>query len=212
MVRVWRRRFLAVRAMVGVAVAVQVLGCFQAAPHPQDGEPSESVVREERLNNQLEALVLADLGRPFPSDAELAAMFSQHLDVFQQLIRMVHEDAVLVRIAPGFTWTTQTVAWPRPDSELGFTRERWDEYRRIFRLLQLNAGILRRPGERPAVVYLLADTKGLVTGGSVKGYAWSQTMLSPQCESLDAPPTSGARRGICFKFLRNEWNLYYEWN
>jgi hypothetical protein len=211
MTSVSRQRFLAARATIGGAVAVHILGC-QPASHRQVTMPSEVAARQEALDNQFEALVLADLRRPFPSDAELAAVFNEHLDVFDQLIRMVHEDARLVRIAPDFTWTTQTAAWPRPESELGFTRERWDEYRQMFRSLQLKSGVLRRPDERPAVIYLLADTKGLVTGGSIKGYAWSDTALSPQCESLDTPPTSGARRGICFKPLRNDWYLYYEWD
>jgi hypothetical protein len=155
-----------------------------------------------------EDLVLADLRRPFPSDAELGDRLLKHRKDFEQLVAMAKADKELVRIAPDFTWTRSSVAWRRPASELGFTVERWNEYRRLFHTLGLEAGILR-PWDRPDAIYLLAQTKGIVTAGSSKGYAYSDSALEPQCESLEKRETGG-QSGICFKRLGGEWYLYLE--
>jgi hypothetical protein len=153
-------------------------------------------------------LVLADLRRPFPTDADLSHRLADHRKDFEQLVAMAKTDKELLRIAPDFTWTSRSVAWPRPASELGFTVERWDEYRRLFHTLGLEAGVLR-PWDHRDAVYLLVQTKGLVTGGSTKGYAFSETPLDPQCESLDKPEAV-AHPEICFKPLGGNWYLYLQ--
>lgn len=48
-----------------------------------------------------------------------------------------------------------------------FSRERWDEYRRLFEQLGLTDGVVKR---EPDLVLLTASSRGLVTGGSAKGY------------------------------------------
>jgi hypothetical protein len=157
-----------------------------------------------------EELVLADLRRPFPSDAHLSKRFAEHRKEFEQLVAMAKADKKVIRIAPDFTFTTKSAAWPRPISELGFTSQRWDEYRRLFQTLGLEAGILRPPDHRDDV-YFLVQTKGLVTGGSVKGYAYSDTALQPRCESLDRPEAIRDTQ-ICFKPLGGKWYVYLEQN
>jgi hypothetical protein len=56
---------------------------------------------------------------------------------------------------------------------------------------------------------LIVQTKGLMIGGSMKGYAYSDTALQPRCDSLDK---SEAIRDveICFKPLGGKWYLYLE--
>jgi hypothetical protein len=154
-----------------------------------------------------EDLVLADLHRPFPTDADLSKRFADHCKEFEQLVEMAKSDKEVVRIAPDFTWTTSSVAWPRPDSELGFSKDRWDTYRRLFRTLSIEAGILR-PWQHRDAVYLLIQTKGLVTGGSMKGYAYSEVPLEPQCDSLDKP--EAVHTEVCFKPLGSSWYLVLE--
>ena len=154
-----------------------------------------------------EDIVLADLRRPFPTDSELIKRFADRRKDLEQLVAMAKTDKDLVRIAPDFTWTTSSVAWPRPDSALGFSKDRWDAYRRLFRTLGLDAGVLRPPEHRDAV-YLLVQTKGLVTGGSTKGYAYSEAPLEPQCHSLDKP--EAVHTDICFKPLGGKWYLFLE--
>ena len=155
-----------------------------------------------------EELILADLRRPFPTDVELTKRLKDHREDFEQLVAMARADKELVRIAPDFTWTTSSVAWPRPASELGFTTQRWDQYRVLFKKLGLEAGILRPPDHRDDV-YLLVQTKGLIIGGSVKGYAYSDTALEPHCGSLDKPEVIPENE-ICFKPVGGKWYLYLQ--
>jgi hypothetical protein len=106
---------------------------------------------ESEVGRVFEELVLTDLRRPFPTDAELNQRLADHRKEFEQLVVMAEADKEVIRIAPDFTCTTTSTAWPRPDSELGFTPQRWDEYRHLFRALGIEAGILRRWDHRDAV-------------------------------------------------------------
>jgi hypothetical protein len=156
-------------------------------------------------------LVLADMRRPFPTDAELSQRLVDHRESFEQLVAMAKADNEVVRIAPDFTWTSTNFGWPRPDSELGFTPQRWDEYRQLFNALGLKGGIVR-PWEHPDAVYLIVDGKGLVIGGSAKGFAYSDTALEPHCDSLDNREVRKARDDteIWFKPLGGKWYLYLQ--
>jgi hypothetical protein len=123
-------------------------------------QPSPDSERE----SVFEKLVLADLRRPFPTDAELSQRLAHGRKDFEQLVAMAKADSELVRIAPDFTCTTSGMAWPGPASELGFTVQRRDEYRRLFHTLGIKAGVLR-PWDPPDAIYLPVQTKGFVTGG-----------------------------------------------
>ena len=156
-------------------------------------------------------LVLADMRRSFPTDAELGQRLAEHRNDFEQLVAMAKADKQLTRIASDFTWTTNNLAWPRPESELGFSVERWNEYRRLFQTLGLEGGVLR-PWDHPDAVYLIVQGKGLVTAGSTKGYAYSDTPLEPRFDSLDNREVHKARdeTETCFKSLDGTWYLYLE--
>jgi hypothetical protein len=146
-----------------------------------------------------------------PSDAALERVFRQHRRTFDHLAVMAEEDRRVVRIARDFTWLEDNSAWPRQESDLGFSTARWDEYREMFRELSLDAGTARTL-DRPDVLFLIASAKGLVTGGSDKGYAYSPLPLEPLGESLDsihAAPSSGVP---AFKRLEGPWYLYVRWD
>ena len=166
---------------------------------------------ESEAARAFEELVLAGLRRPYPTDAELSQRLIDHRKEFEQLVAMAKADKEVIRIAPDFTFTTTSFAWPRPDSELGFTSERWDEYRNLFRALGIEDGILR-PWDHRDAVFLIVQVKGLVTGGSAKGYAYSDTGLEPRCDSLDNREVRKARDEpeICFKPLGGKWYFYLE--
>ena len=192
-----------------VAGPISAVACKQA---PQSRlTRTDSATQQRARDSTFEALVMADVRRPFPTDSELGARWKQHQSPFDQLILMARVDSELVRIAPDFTWTRKSVAWPRAASDLGFSRDRWDQYRGLFKSLGLEAGLLQRPQDEPRVIYLMAQTKGLVTSGSVKGYAYSDAHLEPQCQSLDQS-RGVSRSGICYKPLGGDWYLYLEWD
>jgi hypothetical protein len=204
----WRRAAL----MLAACFALQASPHCGAQAHSTGSHRKPAPAENQDKDREFERLVMEDLRRPLPTDGQLALVFRENKALFERLVGMVQSDANMVRIDPSFTWTTHSVAWPRPERELGIAKERWDEYRRIFALLRLKQGVLRRPDDEPAVIYFIADSKGLVVAGSMKGYSWSEASLSPRCKSLDVPPRSSSEEGRCFKPIAKNWYLYYEWD
>ena len=141
---------------------------------------------------------------PHPSDKALGETFFAHEADFNKLVEMCNVDSHVLRIAPDFTWLDNNAAWPRPESELGFSRQRWDEYRSLFLKLGLTAGVLNY---QPDSVMFLASTRGLVTGGSSKGYAYSLKEPEVIVDSLDNATFSKSR--IAYKRLKGNWYLFY---
>ena len=102
-----------------VAIPVSAVACKQV---PQSRLTlTDSATQQRARDSTFEALVMADVRRPFPTDSELGARWQQHQTLFNRLIVMARVDSELVRIAPDFTWTRNSVAWPRAASDLGFS-------------------------------------------------------------------------------------------
>ncbi len=72
-----------------------------------------------------------------PRDRSLEEAFRSHETDFDKLASMSSVDSKVLRISPSFTRLNDNYAWPRPDAELGFPKERWEEYRRLFSSLGL---------------------------------------------------------------------------
>lgn len=134
-------------------------------------------------------------------------MFAQHEEDFGRLISMSQVDAKVIRIAPDFTWLDDNAKWPRPESELGFSKERWEEYKRLFDKLGLKEGLARDAGGD--TVYLIAHSEGLGTGGSGKGYVYSTSELSPLYDSLDNLSLAPSNGKHVYKKLKESWYLFY---
>ena len=142
-----------------------------------------------------------------PGDAVLEANFKQRESDLELLLAMSNADNKVVRISSDFTWLDNNAAWPRPESKLGFSIERWDQYRTLFRKVGLEGGINReQSGE---VIYFIFSSKGLVTHGTVKGYAFSKKELTPIVDSLDDVARFPKGQSVVFKKLKEHWYLYY---
>jgi hypothetical protein len=142
-----------------------------------------------------------------PSDAVLEANFKRHESDLELLVDMTQADNKVVRISSDFTWLDNNAAWPRPESELGFSQERWDKYRGLFKKIGLEGGITRE--EHGEVIYFILSSKGLVTHGTEKGYAFSQKELSPTADSLDDFARMPKGQSVVFKKLKDHWYLFY---
>jgi hypothetical protein len=142
-----------------------------------------------------------------PRDADLEETFRQHEADFDKLVGMSNVDSKVIRIAPTFTRLDDNYAWPRPDSELGFSKERWGEYRTLFSTLRLAEGI-ERPTDEPGVILMIASSKGLSLGGSMKGYAYSPKDLSPIRDSLENIPDSSLNGKPIYKPIKPHWYLF----
>jgi len=125
---------------------------------------------------------------------------------------MAKEDPHVVRIASDFTWLDSDYHWPRPDSQIGFSKERWDEYRSMFSKLGLNGGLA---WSRDGSIFLTASAKGLTIAGSEKGYVYSVKPLSPTFDSLDNMHEEIKNGKVTpglpvYRKIKEGWYLYYE--
>jgi hypothetical protein len=152
-------------------------------------------------------------GGKHPSDAKLARNFEEHEEAFNKLVRMSNEDRRVIRVAPDFTRLETNWAWPRPDSELGFTRRRWEEYRKLFNQLGLESGLFRETSSNGAAIYLVASSKGMTMRGSSKGYVFSEKPVTNVVKSLDGKVSRPANleHGALYTPLKEHWYLCYEW-
>jgi hypothetical protein len=155
-----------------------------------------------------------NLNKPHPSDDELIRIFQNNEADFNKLIRMSNEDSKVIRIAPDFTRLENNWAWPRPESEIGFSKQRWDGYRALFYKLGLDSGISRESDSGGAVIYLTTSARGMTFRGSSKGYAYSEKELSPVFDSLNRNPIEPQKRpkhGVAYKKIKDRWYLSYDW-
>lgn len=142
------------------------------------------------------------------ADKVLEENFREHELAFNELIKMSQVDPKLIRIADDFTWLDTNVSWPRPESELGFSQERWEQYRQAFRALGLKQGLMRQLDTD--TIFLIADSTGAVTSGSSKGYAYSNKPLSPLADSLDNLSPELLSQHTVYKRLSGDWYLFFQ--
>ncbi|OLE53602.1 MAG: hypothetical protein AUG51_12090 [Acidobacteria bacterium 13_1_20CM_3_53_8] len=146
-----------------------------------------------------------------PSDSALTQNFLDHEAEFNKLLSMADENSDVVVIDSNFTLLKNRYVWPRPESELGFSRQRWDEYRSLFKRLNI-MGTMRR-SDMTGVLFFTAKIKSnelddYETELFEKGYVYSPGQLYPLAESLDNeddvwPETT-------YKKLKGNWYLYYD--
>lgn len=144
-----------------------------------------------------------------PSDTALEENFFRNESDFNKLAQMSNQDWHVVRITSGFTWLDTDASWPRAD--IGFSTQRWDEYRKLFRKLGIEAGISRRK-DHPSSIFVIVSGSG-VLGGTDKGYVYSPRPLSPVLQSLNKMPSTlydAHHYAIAFKPIAKDWYLYRE--
>ncbi len=144
-----------------------------------------------------------------PSDVQLAENFQRHEADFNKLLTMANEDARVVAITDDFTWLDNNMSWPRPESELGFSRARWDEYRGLFKQLGLAGGLNRRQ-DIPGSVFLVASSHGAFLRGTEKGYVYLREKPATIVDSLDRIDSQVKNMVPVYKKLKGNWYLYYQ--
>src|SRR5687767_4467263 len=115
-------------------------------------------------------------GRP-RSDTWMREHLVRHRAEFDRLVQMSNEDygaSAVIRISSDFTRLKGNWAWPRPERNWGIPKTRWDEYRALFRALQLPSG-LERVGEGYQQVQLMVHGVGVASEGREYGYLWTPT-------------------------------------
>lgn len=147
--------------------------------------------------------LVLDQWKEIPPDRELEEVFRSNRAVFEELVRMSDEDRRVVRIANDFTWVSG-IGLSNDSGELGFSKERWEEYKIRFRKLNLENGITR--GEDGSV-WFSAFGRGLSVSGISKEYVFSKATNDCRYDSLDIPEPFKDWPRIC-KRLDENWYLY----
>ena len=150
--------------------------------------------------------------RPHPADDELLTNFRAHQAEFEQLRKMCQEDAQMVRIADHFLWKEDTVRWPRPEPEWGISRERWDAYKDLFIKVKLDNGLV---SYQPKGIHFFANNRGMVTGGSSKGYAYLAQSPNQLFDSIDyfsdhSLSSADVAGATAFRRIEGDWYLFIE--
>lgn len=115
---------------------------------------------------------------------------------------MSEQDTRVVRIAPDFTGLDSNGAWPRPDSLLGISHARWNEYRRLFKRVGSDNGLGRGPDGSVEVVI---RAYGLAISGGARGYLFSPSPPSPLGTPLGSLPSSS---GVRYQPLSGGWYIF----
>jgi hypothetical protein len=114
--------------------------------------------------SMLVCLVIAD---PFgvsahPTDRAMLVQFQKQRGALDELVRMIAEDANLVRLAPDFTR-------PEDPASAGASAERIAAYRRLC----AQAGIAHGFSHYGDAIEFIVHTQGLSISGSAKGFVYA---------------------------------------
>src|SRR5215510_31998 len=174
-------------------------------------------------------VVLVGVSSSHASDSVMIKKFIRHKADFNLLVKMASEDSRASFIGSHFVglenegawpptiYLDEDKDWPRSESEMGFSRQRWDEYRKLFKRLNLQYGIDRKH-EMPDAIFFTAsiDLSPLDEDYNArikKGYVYSANgMYNSLTGSLDG--TKINRPATFFKKMndRDHWYLFYEWS
>ncbi len=136
-----------------------------------------------------------------PDEAQVRGLFETKRPVLERILEMSDQDYArtkVTRIAPDFTRLENNWGWPRPESELGISTSRWDEYRKLFKEAGLPHGI-DRGGDVSKGVYFPVWGEGLADNSREKGLMFSPTAPSD---------VRGESQRINYKRLADNWHYF----
>jgi hypothetical protein len=138
-----------------------------------------------------------------PDDEELIENFTKHEAEFNRLVEMIKKDDVLSRVDDD--WTE-----PKDPKSVGISEERIAEYRKIFKKLEIPRGFsyFKKEGD----IQFIANTQGLATGGSMKGYVYAEKTPEPLTENTDTYDTGSPASYTVYRPVSGKWYLIYEYD
>jgi hypothetical protein len=127
---------------------------------------------------------------------------------------MAQEDADGIRITHNFETLANHRGWARPEPKREMTREKWDEYRRLFRQVELSGLDKDKVGN----VYFVAHATDFVARAT-KGFvhcfnsgAGDKTFL-PCVEQRDRGQIGDAGdKGYSYRRLAQNWYIFETWD
>jgi hypothetical protein len=156
------------------------------------------------------------IGPHQPSDASLERRFNKERPELELLVTMMDKDWNMSRIASDFTWRQDNLAWPRPETEWGISKERWNDYKKLFIETRVSDGTLRR--EKSSDVLLVVWSWGIVPSGIGVSYLYcgpprnGYAHTEPPC--LENKDSGRAERsdGYIYRYKKigKDWFIYEE--
>jgi hypothetical protein len=150
-----------------------------------------------------------------PSDAILQSQFQNHHSELDALARMSQEDAHGIRITDSFQRLENDWGWAKPKSKRGITRDKYNEYQRLFREIQLSGFDKDKVGN----VYFIAHVTAFVAGGTTKGFVHCtnfgarDNMFLPCAEQGDRGQLEKAgAKGYSYRKLGKNWYIFETWD
>jgi hypothetical protein len=148
-----------------------------------------------------------------PSLGTLQHRFSHQRQDLETIVLMADHDSQLVRIDPDWLMTRdqQYLAY---SPQTGITRERWDEYRRLFARNGITQGIQRDPATGDA--FILVKSVGLLNRGRSNGYlhcgAGPNHLYAPcsSAQSSGEHPYKPGDEAYSYRKLADRWYAYSE--
>jgi len=180
------------------------------------------------LASGLGTVVLIGVFSSHPSDLVMLKKFIENEADFNLLLSMANDDSKASIIHSHFVgmeikgawppviYLFENEVWPRSEAELGFSKRRWDEYRGLFKKLNLD-GIDRKDDVPDAVFFtasmVFSPLDENETEVTEKGYVYSaKGIYDSLTGSLDGIKIN--RPEIFFKKLNDHdhWYLFYAWS
>jgi hypothetical protein len=149
-----------------------------------------------------------------PSDTTLRSQFQSHRSELDALARMSQEDEDGIRITKTSKKVENDWWWASPKPGRGITHEKWYEYRRLFRKVDLSGSDKDKVGN----VYFVAATD-FVGSGATKGFVHCinfgdrDTAFLPCAEQHDRGQTEEAGgKGFSYRKLGQDWYIFETWH
>ena len=143
--------------------------------------------------------VFSDIrGRDHVTDQILISDLQKNKNKYEKLISMFREDAPATVIHP---------TWISPDNVI--TEARWDEYKKLFLELGLDAG-MRSWGSDS--IWFISTAQGLAIGGSSKGYMYKPENPEPLYMTLDNIPVDLKSNVMGYRKINDQWYIVFDWD
>jgi hypothetical protein len=137
-------------------------------------------------------------GHDHLSEQELISDLDTNAKEYQKLISMFRDDAPLTTVHP---------TWIYPENAI--SPARWLAYKKLFTELGLDAGMRSWGGQS---IWFISTTRGLVTGGSSKGYMYLPEDPVPLYTSLDHIPDDLESNVEGYRKITKDWFITFKWD
>lgn len=148
-----------------------------------------------------------------PSDAQMLDEFAAQRPAFEQLLAMIRSEPHVTRVADDFIWI-DGAATPSDEARPKYLSDgRWSRYRRLFSLLHLQSGVVKR---EDGSIAFMRSASGIVTSGSSKDFLWSAVPPAPLLARQSAVPVEDAcapKSGCSsYKSIEPHWSIAFDSN